>query len=137
MANAADWVEGLMQAVADFERTRGAINPGVRLSLTDGESFFLSNARPAPGEELLILYPYPPGMTTDLPVGEDGYPVMPRVVIVSPQAIAKIELMAVPPGQREARFGLHAAEEPPPPPAEPEPVTSELRPPPPETGFSG
>ena len=54
----------------------------MKVTLVDGESFFLNNARPGPGHDLVILYPYPPGMTTDLPTGEDGYPVMPRVLIV-------------------------------------------------------
>ncbi len=108
----------------------------MKVTLVDGESFFLNNARPGPGRDLVILYPYPPGMTTDLPTGEDGYPVMPRVLIVSPSSVAKIELMAEPPGQREARFQLRPAEEPPPAPEEPAPVP-ELRPPAPDPGFSG
>jgi hypothetical protein len=143
MSDTHDWVESLKQAVTDFERSRSAANPGVKVTLVDGESFFLNNARPGPGHDLVILYPYPPGMTTDLPTGEDGYPVMPRVLIVAPSAVAKIELMAEPPGQREARFGLRAAKEPAPaapepPPAAEEPVpAAELRPPAPEPGFSG
>ena len=104
---------------------RSAANPGVKVTLVDGESFFLNNARPGPGHDLVILYPYPPGMTTELPTGEDGYPVMPRVLIVAPSAVAKIELMAEPPGQREARFGLRAVEEPPP---APEPAAEEPEP---------
>jgi hypothetical protein len=142
MSDTHDWVEALKQAVTDFERSRSAANPGVKVTLVDGESFFLNNARPGPGHDLVILYPYPPGMTTDLPTGEDGYPVMPRVLIVAPSAVAKIELMAEPPGQREARFGLRAAKEPataPEPPPAPEEALStvELRPPAPEPGFSG
>ena len=142
MSDTNDWVEALKQAVSDFENSRKATNPGVKVTLVDGESFFLNNARPGPGHDLVILYPYPPGMTTDLPTGEDGYPVMPRVLIVAPSAVAKIELMAEPPGQREARFGLRAAEEPPPAPEpaaeEPEPSpTPELRPPAPDPGISG
>ena len=143
MSETSDWVEALMESVAEFERVRSSANPGVKVTLVDGESFFLSNARPAPGEGLVILYPYPPGMTTDLPTGEDGYPVMPRVLIVSPAAVSKIELMAEPPGQREARFGLRAAA-----PAEPsahehkeaeeEPAAPpQLRPPAPEADVSG
>ena len=112
MSDSSDWVEGLKEAVAEFEQARSSANPGVKVTLVDGESFFLSNARPAPKHDLVVLYPYPPGMTTDLPVGEDGYPVMPRVLIVSPGAVAKIELMAEPPGQREARFGLKQSAEP-------------------------
>ncbi len=138
MSETTDWVEALKETVAEFEQSRSSANPGVKVTLVDGESFFLSNARPAPGHGLVILYPYPPGMTTDLPTGEDGYPVMPRVLIVSPSAVAKIELMAEPPGQREARFGLRATpEEPSPPePEEPAPVP-ELRPPAPDPGRSG
>ena len=117
----------------------------MKVTLVDGESFFLSNARPAPGHGLVILYPYPPGMTTDLPTGEDGYPVMPRVLIVSPAAVSKIELMAEPPGQREARFGLRASAEPPPAPEpapeptpeESAPLKAELRPPAQDPGLSG
>jgi hypothetical protein len=138
MSDGADWVEALKEAVTEFESSRSSANPGVKVTLIDGESFFLSNARPAPGHGLVIMYPYPPGMTTDLPVGEDGYPVMPRVLLVAPSAVSKIELMAEPPGQREARFGLRAAAPPPPAaaPEEPAPV-SELRPPAPDPGVSG
>jgi len=138
MSDTTDWVEALMETVAEFERSRSAANPGVKVTLVDGESFFLSNARPAPGHGLVILYPYPPGMTTDLPTGEDGYPVMPRVLIVAPAAVAKIELMAEPPGQREARFGLRATEAPPAP-AEPEEsaLVAEIRPPAADPGVSG
>ncbi len=141
MSDTTDWVEALMQTVAEFERSRSAANPGVKVTLVDGESFFLSNARPAPGHGLVILYPYPPGMTTDLPTGDDGYPVMPRVLIVAPAAVAKIELMAEPPGQREARFGLRVTAAPPAPPepaAPEEPVlVSEIRPPAADPGVSG
>ena len=138
MSDSTDWVEALKEAVAEFESSRSSANPGVKVTLIDGESFFLSNARPAPGHGLVIMYPYPPGMTTDLPMGEDGYPVMPRVLLVAPSAVSKIELMAEPPGQREARFGLRAVAEPPPPALPEEPVlTSELRPPAPDPGFSG
>ena len=150
MPSAKDWVEALKEAVSDFERSRSSANPGVKVTLVDGESFFLNNARPGPGHDLVILYPYPPGMTAELPTGEDGYPVMPRVLIVAPGAVAKIELMAEPPGQREAHFQLRPAEEPASAPEEPasaseepgsaseEPVpTSELRPPAPGPGDSG
>lgn len=143
MPSAKDWVEALKLAVSDFERSRSSTNPGVKVTLVDGESFFLNNARPGPGRDLVILYPYPPGMTTELPTGADGYPVMPRVLIVAPSAVAKIELMAEPPGQREARFQLRAGDEPPPAPEEPPPApeqpapTPELRPPAAEPGVSG
>ncbi len=138
MSDTNDWVEALKQAVSDFESSRSAANPGVKVTLVDGESFFLNNARPGPGHDLVILYPYPPGMTTELPTGEDGFPVMPRVLIVSPGAVAKIELMAEPPGQREARFGLRAVEEQETPAeAEDEAPVPELRPPAPDPGVSG
>ena len=138
MPDTKDWVDALKEAVSDFERSRSSTNPGVKVTLVDGESFFLSNARPGPGHDLVILYPYPPGMTADLPIGEDGYPVMPGVLIVAPSAVAKIELMAEPPGQREARFGLRAAAPSAPPAVEEEPVlTSELRPPAPDSSVSG
>jgi len=144
MSDSSDWVEGLKEAVAEFEQARSSANPGVKVTLVDGESFFLSNVRPAPRHDLVVLYPYPPGMTTDLTIGEDGYPVMPRVLIVSPGAVAKIELMAEPPGQREARFGLRQSAEPEPSALEHEGDAEEemaaapaLRPPAPDTGDSG
>jgi len=138
MSDSTDWVEALKEAVAEFESSRSSANPGVKVTLIDGESFFLSNARPAPGHGLVIMYPYPPGMTTDLPMGEDGYPVMPRVLLVAPSAVAKIELMAEPPGQREARFGLRvAAEQPPAPVPEEQVPVPELRPPAPHPGATG
>jgi hypothetical protein len=136
MSDSTDWVEALKEAVTEFESSRSSANPGVKVTLVDGESFFLSNARPAPGHGLVIMYPYPPGMTTDLPMGEDGYPVMPRVLLVAPSAVSKIELMAEPPGQREARFGLRVAEPPPPEPAE-DALVPELRPPAPDPGATG
>ncbi|MGZ4281395.1 MAG: hypothetical protein ACXVQ4_04800 [Gaiellaceae bacterium] len=138
MSDSTEWVEALKEAVAEFESSRSSANPGVKVTLVDGESFFLSNARPAPGHGLVIMYPYPPGMSTDLPMGEDGYPVMPRVLLVAPGAVSKIELMAEPPGQREARFGLRVAPEPPPAPEPDEQApVPELRPPAPDPGVSG
>ena len=46
MSDSTEWVEALKEAVAEFESSRSSANPGVKVTLVDGESFFLSNARP-------------------------------------------------------------------------------------------
>jgi hypothetical protein len=64
------------------------------MTLADGESFFLMRAEPGPGDDWISLYPYPAGRLDEMVDDADaeGELTTPRVVIIHPEMVAKIEL---------------------------------------------
>lgn len=74
------------------------------MTLSDGESFFLMRAEAGPGDEWISLYPYPAGRLDEMidDADAEGELTMPRVVIIHPEMVAKIELLVE---AEEARRG--------------------------------
>ena len=81
--------------VREFARLRGGHDPVVRVTLADGERFFLYAIEPGPGREFLTLYPHPEHYEQMLETSSGRVP--PRAVIVPQGAIAKLELLPRPP----------------------------------------
>ncbi|MBO0714251.1 MAG: DUF190 domain-containing protein, partial [Acidimicrobiales bacterium] len=102
----ARWLEGLTDQVARFARDRGQLRIPVRVSLVDGEQFFLAQADPAPGGGFVTLYPHP-SHHADSVQGPRRRVVAPRGLVIPLTSITKIELLPkVPRGTRSlAVFG--------------------------------
>jgi hypothetical protein len=101
---AAEWADTLREGIRAFSRSRRVGSPAVQVTLADGESFFLMRAEPAPGDDWISLYPYPAGRLDEMIQDADaeGELTTPRVVIIHPEMVAKIELLVEP---DEARRG--------------------------------
>jgi PII-like signaling protein len=89
----ADWVRSLCEQVAAFAGARGRPEPLVRVTLADGEQFFLAAVEPTPGGGFVTLHPHPQRYD-DMLSRADGPPMTPRVLIVPRASIAKIELLS-------------------------------------------
>ena len=87
------WVGRFNAQVAAFALERGRHEPLVRVTLTDGEQFFLASLDERPGEGLVTLYPHPERYEEMIATGR-GELVSPRAVIVSPASILKLEMLA-------------------------------------------
>ena len=93
---AAEWYEAFMAAVNEYGESRGE-PPAVRVTVgPDHERLLLHSAAPGPGENLVTLDPYP-DEEADM-IERDGSVATPRVVLVHPNAISKIELLFEVPG---------------------------------------
>jgi PII-like signaling protein len=94
------WVDAMLGKAHEFAGQHGIRAPVVRVTLADGEQFFLRAAEAGPQPWLVTLYPHlerygEPAAA----VADRGSP--PRAVIVPHASIAKIELLAkAPPGTR-------------------------------------
>lgn len=64
-----------------------------RVTLSDGEQFFLASLDERPGEGLVTLYPHPERYEEMIET-EPGSVLSPRAVIVSPGSIVKLEVLA-------------------------------------------
>ncbi len=87
------WVARFNEQVATFARDRRRHEPLVRVTLSDGEQFFLASLDERPGEGLVTLYPHPERYE-EMIEAEPGGVLSPRAVIVSPGSIVKLELLA-------------------------------------------
>lgn len=97
----ARWLGGFTDQVTRFARERGQRRIAVRVSLVDGEEFFLAQADPSPGGGFVTLYPHPRHHA-------DGAQAVPaRGLVIPLTSIRKIELLPkVPRGTRSlAVFG--------------------------------
>src|SRR3954454_10119744 len=94
------WARALVTEIAEFAATHNRPCPLVRVTLADGEQFFLAYLEARPGDGFVTLYPHP-DQADDLVVGAGGAFMVPRSVIVPLLSIRKIELLAhVPRGTR-------------------------------------
>jgi hypothetical protein len=74
--------------------------PLVRVSLDDGEQFFLASVEPRPGGGFVTLQPHPEQIG-ELMAGSRGRVLVPRSLVVPLSGITKLELLAhVPRGTR-------------------------------------
>jgi hypothetical protein len=102
--SASEWKESLMTAITDFRDTRG-IPPVVRLTLADGETIYVHEAKAGPGEGLVTLSPYPPERERGMIRPEGGtMDYTPRANVVPPRAVVKIELLTEVPDATELGF---------------------------------
>jgi PII-like signaling protein len=94
------WASGLVDEIQEFAVTHHRPEPLVRVTLADGETFFLAFLEPRPGDGFVTLYPHP-RQVADLVAGTEGTVMVPRSVVVPLSNIAKVELLThVPRGTR-------------------------------------
>jgi hypothetical protein len=92
VSRASDWVAGMRRSIRDFAEGR---DPLVRLTLDDGEQYFLEAMTPGPGEDFATFSVYEPGDET-------------KVVVVHLDAIRKVEILSKPPSAREKAFAFRS-----------------------------
>lgn len=95
-AGSGSWVAALLRRVERFAGECGARDPVVRVTLADGERFFLQTVEPGPGEEFVTLKPHAERYDETLPTA-GGVRIAPRALVVPVRSIAKLELMTRPP----------------------------------------
>jgi PII-like signaling protein len=95
-----EWARTLVTEIAEFAAAHNRPCPLVRVTLADGEQFFLASLAARPGDGFVTLHPHPE-RADDLAVGADGALMVPRTVIVPLVSIRKVELLTrVPRGTR-------------------------------------
>jgi hypothetical protein len=92
--------------VARFARERATLDPVVRLTLADGERFFLYAVEPGPGDGFVTLHPHPERYD-EMRATRAGERVPPRALAVPLSSIVKVELLSRPPRGTRALVGLH------------------------------
>lgn len=95
-----EWARRLVDEISEFAISHDRPQPLVRVTLADGETFFLAAIEPRPGDGFVTLQPHPE-QTSDLVQGRTGSVMVPRSVVVPLSAITKVELLThVPRGVR-------------------------------------
>jgi PII-like signaling protein len=94
------WALTLVEEIREFAASHDRPQPLVRVSLVDGEQFFLASLEPRPGDGFVTLYPHPE-QAADLVSGSEGGVMVPRSIVVPLGGISKVELLThVPRGTR-------------------------------------
>jgi hypothetical protein len=89
---AKEWTDALRLAIDAFQRANSTDTTQVHLRLADGEVYQALEVEPHPAADLLLIAPYPADLE-DLRVGPGtGLPVSPRLILVEPHHIARVEL---------------------------------------------
>jgi PII-like signaling protein len=95
-----EWARSLIDQIREFAESHDRPQPLVRVTLTDGEQFFLAALEPRPGVGFVTLYPHPK-QAADLTAGRERSVLVPRSVVVPLSGITKVELLThVPRGTR-------------------------------------
>jgi hypothetical protein len=92
ISRARDWVAGMRHSIREFEEGRHCSQALVRVTLDDGEQFFLQTMTPGPGDDFATFSVYQPNEE------------MTRPVVLHLDAIRKVELLAEPPSVAEQAF---------------------------------
>jgi PII-like signaling protein len=96
------WAQTLVAEIEEFAAMHDRPQPLVRVTLADGEQFFLAFLEPRPGDGFVTLHPHP-DQVAELVPGPQGNVMVPRSVVVPLCAIHKVELLArVPRGVRSS-----------------------------------
>jgi PII-like signaling protein len=101
----AGWVDRFAAQVDAFAREHGRHEPLVRVTLVDGERFFLASLEEQPGDGFVTLCPHPEHYG-DMVQGERGDMLVPRVLVVPRQSILKMELLASTPRGTRSLMGF-------------------------------
>ena len=87
------WLARFAADVEAFARERGLPEALVRVTLADGDRFFLASLSAAPGDGFITLYPHPERYDEMVPtIGGGTAP--PRAVIVPMASVVKFELLS-------------------------------------------
>lgn len=103
------WVGRLAAQVDAFARERSLHEPLVRVTLVDGEQFFLAALEPQPGDGFVALSPHPEHYR-EMVEGQGGAMLAPRVLIVPRESIVKVELLAKTPHGTRSLMGFKPPE---------------------------
>ncbi len=94
------WARTLLDEIAEFAASHERPEPLVRVTLGDGEQFFLAALEPRPGRGFVTLHPHPEHVS-DLVPGRSGGMLTPRALVVPLGSVTKVELLShVPRGTR-------------------------------------
>ena len=94
------WARTLIDEIEEFAATHNRPQPLVRVTLADGEQFFLASLEPRPGDGFVTLHPHPQ-QAADLVAGTEGAVLVPRSVVVPLSGIRKVEMLTqIPRGTR-------------------------------------
>jgi PII-like signaling protein len=95
-----EWATRMLEQIDEFAHAHDRPRPLVRVTLADGEAFFLAALEPRPGHGFITLHPHPDA-AGELVTTADGHVTVPRALVVALARIAKVELLAsVPRGTR-------------------------------------
>ena len=95
-----EWARRLIDEIREFSETHDRPRPLVRVTLADGEQFYLSALEPRPGDGFVTLHPHPE-QAAELVPGAEGSVLVPRSLIVPLTGLRKVELLThVPRGMR-------------------------------------
>jgi hypothetical protein len=97
VSRASDWVAGMRHSIREFAESRQCSQPLVRVTLDDGEQFFLQAMTPGPGDDFASFSVYQPNDE------------MTRLVVLHLDAIRKVELLKEPPSGTEQAFVFHSS----------------------------
>jgi hypothetical protein len=92
ISRASDWVAGMRHSIREFEESRDGSQPLVRVTLDDGEQFFLQAMKPGPGDDFATFSVYQPNEQVT------------RLVVLHLDAIRRVELLTEPPSATEQGF---------------------------------
>jgi hypothetical protein len=101
----AGWIARFAEQVDAFARERGRHESLVRVTLVDGDRFFLASLEEHPGDGFVTLFPHPEHYE-DMLLGERGNMLAPRVLVVPRQSILKMELLATTPRGTRSLVGF-------------------------------
>jgi PII-like signaling protein len=101
----ARWVDRFAAQADAFARERGLHEPLVRVTLVDGERFFLASLEQHPGDGFVTLCPHPEHYG-EMIQGEHGDMLAPRALVVPRQSILKMELLASTPRGTRSLMGF-------------------------------
>jgi PII-like signaling protein len=94
------WVLALVAQIAGFAASHQRPRPLVRVSLADGEQFFLASVEPRPGAGFVTLHPHSPQLGHRAG-GREEAALVARSLVVPLSGVAKIEMLNhVPRGTR-------------------------------------
>jgi hypothetical protein len=91
VSRASDWVAGMRRSVRDAAEGRDSAKPLVRMTLDDGEQFFLEAMTPGPADDFVTFSVYESSEET-------------RLIVLHLDAIRKVEVLSKPPSGREKAF---------------------------------
>jgi hypothetical protein len=97
VSRASDWIAGMRHSIREFAESRECSQPLVRVTLDDGERFFLQAMTPGPGDDFASFSVYQPNDE------------MTRLVVLHLDAIRKVELLKEPPSRTEEAFVFHSS----------------------------
>jgi hypothetical protein len=97
VSRASDWVAGMRRSIRDFAQARNCPELLVRVTLDDGEQFFLQAMTPGPGDDFATFSVYEPSDE------------MTRMVVIHLDAIRKVEMLRRAPTVTEETFVFHSS----------------------------